>query len=412
MADSTLIQTGQRLYDQQAQQGFGNSDAFQKGKALITDQIDKNLKFEQDQKKNEFELERLEYESTKREMSLDKAITMQQAEKAEYFDLIEQAHAKGLISDEAYNLAPEKRENWYKDQTTALKHGTDKASLTRRLGQAMKGEQNWGKVLELASNSDISMSSTEAYRMDMAIDVYAKKSGGAPPPIITGEDGKDYFEIPDPEGGEPILIPVDGVANNPGGVFGQFDPKVNFEKVQANFAAKQPALFGRFKEGKATKADLNNTQIWFENQLANSTQVLELADSMLIDVGDKLNHADLGITDLDKDGRVSGRDFDINGDGEIDDQEKAAMKGLYTEILKAEFGEQEFDKNNEGTFTKPQVQTYNAFKEIYGGNVNALQSLPGVHSYQIKDGQAYLFLGDKREEENVFVVPMEGGKDN
>ena len=411
MANNALIQSGQRLHTEQGQQA-NIGDAFREGQQLITDQIDKNLKFERDAEDREYLTKRRQDEEQLRGINLEKSITQYQEEKGAYFSVIEEGLATGRLNPIDYAGFTENREAWWKDKANQLKFFEDSPELKKSLAAAEKAEANWPKLMEFTGSVSISDSSPEAQKMDLAISAWSKNNGATPPPIKT-IDGKDYFVIPSADGKEEVKIPVDqaGTATQPSDIYGQYNEKVTFEGFQADLMKAYPGVDKRFRQGLATKDDLAQMNQWFDKQVQNNEQLIELADSFIQSLPDADFEA-MGISDINDDGKITGADLDLNGDGTIDGEELKGMRGLFGEVVSGFYGqEQAYQKEGTGQFTEAQVNTYNAFDGIKksGGSLNSLLSLPGVFDIQIQadKGQGIIFLGDSRKEANAFIVPVD-----
>ena len=380
--------------------------AFAQGSKLIKDQIDDNVKTRRADQDREYELEKRKDEEFLRKQNLEKNMVAYNAKKSAYFDQIEQARQKGLIDESSYDQAVANREEFWKDQTKALKLGVDSAGLGRRLQGVLKGEGNWGKALEFSQTATISDSSPEAQRIDLAIEGYAQKNGATPPPVVS-IDGKDYFEIPAPDGGEPVRIPVEQMGNlsQQSDLFGQFKEPVSVDGFQADFMAQHPKLDNRFRNGQGSQTDLNEISRWFDSKIEDPAQIRELADSIFLSTD--FDASKYNVTDIDGDGKITGADLDVNKDGEVDANEAAIVKEIFTDVIKNYYPENQGFNQEAGALT-PQEQVVNQTLDYIqkGGNVNSLVRLPGVFDVSIKDGVAYAHLGKDRTEKNAFAIPL------
>ena len=386
--------------------GYGGNQpdiggAFAAGSKLITDQIQKNIETDRADEDRKYELERRQDEEFLRKQSLEQQQVAYNAKKAAYFDQITQAREKGLISTEAYTEAIANREEFWKDQTKALKLGVDSVSLSRRLKSAAGAEANWGKALDFSSNVAISDSNPEAQKIDNAITGWGKENGATPPPIVSIE-GKDYFEIPSPDGEEPVRIAVDTMNSleRDSQLFGQYAKPVDMKLFQADFLAQRPEIINRLAKGEGSGADLAEIGKWFDTKIESPIQVRELAEDLFMQTG--FDATKYNIQDVDGDGKITAADLDVNKDGEIDASEGRIVKEVFQDIIKAKYPGNDFSGRTQAQKQVTQTIDYVA----QGGNPTALVGLPGVFDVTIKDGVAYAHMGKDRSEKNAFAIPL------
>ena len=383
MADNALIQSGQNLA-QASSQIADISGAINKGQEIVQDQIDKNLKRDQEAEDREWTMKRRANQEQLMEMDLEQKINQYQADKGAYFQLIEDAQERGLMEIPDYEGYKADRDAWWKENASKIKLATgDEAALRGRLDMAAKGEENWQNVVNWSKNATISDSSPEAQKIDLAVDNMAKR--GLQPKIIT-EGGKDYYELIGADG-EKIKVSVDKLAQaEDGNIAGDYNEPVTFDGFQARFMGSNPEIDKRLRQGQGTKEDLAKMNQWFDAELQNSTQLFELADSFLAKVPNA-DFAAMGIKDIDGDGGITSADLDTNQDGEIDDNEKKQFRKLFEEITTQAYGQKQvYEQQSEGEYEPIVRQTYDAFAAIKANNgrIDSLLQLPNVQNIQYK----------------------------
>ena len=385
MADNILVQSGKRMHDQLATQpDLGGS--FREGAKLVQGQIDSDLKRKQDAEDREYLTKKRSDEEFLREMDIDKKVTAYQAEKGAYFDMIQEGIDSGRLDSIDYAGFTENREAWWKDKANQLKFFADEPGLKESLENAELAEGNWPNILKFTDVVSISDSSPDAQKMDLAISAWGKENGATPPPIKT-IDGKDYFVLPSADGQEEVKIPVKGAgkAQGPEDLYGSYNEKITMEGFQKDLMKALPGVDKLFRTGQATQNELAQVNQWFDKKIANNEQLIELADSFIQGLPDADFEA-MGISDINNDGQVTGADLDLNGDGTIDGNELKGMRDLFKEVMTGFYDkEQLFQKNEESTFTREQVQTQNAVSTVVNGNINGLVDLPGVSSFTFND---------------------------
>ena len=415
MADNILVQSGRRLSQQSDISGdFGKS--FAEGSKLIDDQIRQNRKDRESAEDREWQLKRREQSDQLFEAGLESKMMTYNAEKAAVFSEIDSAIERGDLSGPDYELYQQNRGKWWKDQANQIKAQKDLVKVREKVKKVAAAEKNWGNILQINESLTPSNSGPKAQQMNYALSAWQKKNGQVPPPVVN-EGGKLYFEIPTADGQDVVRIPLDRAtsAKGPEDIMEDYEDRITFQDLQGKFLDQNDALTRRLNDGTATHDDLAAMETWFDKQIRNEAQVEELTDSLIQQLGGDVDMEALGIVDKTGNG-LTKDDIDLDGSGIPGDsfEEKKIMKELFKSITSAQYGEQLYDKNDQGTFTEPQVTTYNAFAELYGSggsSLNALQSLPGVHSFQVtKDGtQAAIFIGDNRDEKTAFMVPLENG---
>ena len=402
MADNALIQSGLNLAKATAAAN-SPSNAFAEGVKAVRDEITKNEDRAFQLKKREYEMARLEDEKFLREQNIERGLMQYEAEKGAAFAAIDEAIKQGTLSPVDYQGFLNNREAWWKDQANRLKTAQDLPTIKANLKLASTAEANWQNVLGFAQGVNISDSSGQAQRMDMAIDRWAKENGTTTPPIEE-VDGQLQYVLPSADGSEKVYIPLKNVGRAKGAqdIYGQYNERKTFSGVQANFISSKPQLDQIFRNGRGTQQQLNQAIAFFEQQIESPEQLTELLDDLLMTPG--VDKEALGIKEAG--------DIDANGNGIIDGNERDVLKSVFSSVLSAHYGEQDFDRPGNNNYTEAQVQTYNATNELLasqGTNLNALQSLPGVFDTQIdrENNRAILFIGDDRNERNAYVLELD-----
>ena len=402
MANQALIQSGLNLAKATGKT-LSPTDAFSEGAKAIQDEIIKNEDRAYTLKKREYEMARLEDEKFLREQNVERGMMQYEAEKGAAFAAIDEAIKQGTLSPVDYQGFLNNREAWWKDQANRLKTAQDLPTIKANIKLASEAEGNWGNILGFAQGVNISDSSGQAQRTDMAIDRWSKENGATPPPIEE-VDGQLQYVLPSADGSEKVYIPLKNAARaqSASDIYGQYAERMTFSGVQADFISAQPQLDQIMRNGRGTADTLNQAISYFEQKLESPEQMVELVDDLLMTPG--VDKTALGIKEAG--------DIDANGNGVIDGNEREVLKEVFKSVLSAHYGEQDFDRQGLNNYTPEQVATFNAINEIGtsgGANLTALQSLPGVFDIQIQrdQGRAVLFLGDNRREQNAYIVELD-----
>lgn len=114
MADQALIQSGAALYQQSAEQ-VDVSGAIQEGRQLITDQIDKNIKFERDQQKHEATMRAMQQQEELRALGLEEKLNAKEAQNIARESLLNRAIEQKIIDPVNYEGYTQQGDDFLKD---------------------------------------------------------------------------------------------------------------------------------------------------------------------------------------------------------------------------------------------------------------------------------------------------------
>ena len=337
MASNALIQSGKQLAEVQSTQ-IDVGGSLKAGSEMVTNQIEKNLEYDNAQVKEAYELKRMKDESDLRSMDLEARTLEYQEEKAAVFHQIDDLINRGVLKGPDYESYKTDREAFWKDNFKRMKLLTDVGG-TERLKELTTGfaqaEQNWANVASFSQSIDISDTSSGAQEMDLAIDGWTKKNPNTPPPIMEGDNGQYYFKVPKPGGDGFVQIPVDKVktAQSAEDVFGPYDKKISGAGIQADIKASN--FYEALNGGYANMEQVNR---FIFDKLDTPTKVQEVANSFYSMNGINLSEVAINQVaktegvDLGEDGKLDWSDF--NGD-------KAKVMAVMQGIMEAEYGEQD-----------------------------------------------------------------------
>ena len=329
--------------------------AFQEGVQLVKDQRDKALEKEKQDKKDAFEMERLQAESDARKAEAEEQQLQQQIREEEFNKLIEDGKERGLISDEIYNQYAADRDAFWKDQGLQAKLygelGTKDAEKFKTLLQtALGAEQNYSSAQQNIANANIGTGSPDALNLQRAI--VAQK--GTPKIEMVG--GKHYFVFPDPRDPDNadanFLVDINKFnefdPNNPGAILGEFKGIRTYDGMQADFLAKSD-LVAVYQNGTAGPDEELKVDQFLDEQLKSPEDMNELISSIYtiqdFDVSEfaKNNNIDIsGGSDPDK---LDPQDIEMmDGQAGYSAQEKQIVKEIFKGSLEARYGKQDPNK--------------------------------------------------------------------
>ena len=397
MAWNELIQSNLRLQKGQLESQGAGAEGFAEGAQLITDQIDKNQKAEVQARKDELEIKRLEDLEKSREIAFDQQLTQATEKKNAYFDLLDEAHAKGLISKEVYTLSQEKREAWWKDQAKAHKHGADSAGLKKRMEKVLAGEQNWANAVKLSKAATISGSSAEAQKLDLAIEAYSRENGGTPPPV-RNINGKDFFVIPyvDPVTGEEseVTVSVDIMSQEDlteEGLFGAYDKITTMGSAINGFKESHADLIDRFNNNEATQNDVATIGRYYDQNINTPTKKREYANSVFTETSFDTEafleeYPNIDISGGDDPEKLDAGDIEMmDGKPGFSPEEDAILKQIFEDSITGDFDEEQ--QFNSPGYTSAEEAAYRTINTL-DQDASAIHALSDVGlNYTINRGK-------------------------
>ena len=166
--DKDLVRSGQNLA--KAEHEFvKTSESFQEGSDLITNQVEKNRKADEDAEDREAMIRKRDREEDLAVMDLEQKVIQNEAQNAEWFNLISNGKKAGLLNDDVYNSFDKDREAWWKDTGNRMKlfqDVGDKEAFKRTLNTVVLGEKNIKEnIFANIENVVVSESSPEALRI-------------------------------------------------------------------------------------------------------------------------------------------------------------------------------------------------------------------------------------------------------
>ena len=422
MADNTLIQSGKQLYDQQAAGVGQNSKAFQEGKQMINDQLDKNIKDQRADEKHKLEVKALEQQEQLREMGIEEKIMMKEAQTQERIGLLERAIEQKLIDPVDYPEYQKQGDDWLKDQTTQLKligKEGGAVKLEGRIENAIGARENFQNIAGFAASETPGGDSPYAKELDFAIEQMAKD--GSQTGFVT-EDGVDYVTIPNPgDPKNPYKISAEKFKNAKSlkDLTGEYTESKSFSTALADWKTGNGKVFQRLSTGTGTSADVASIGNWFSANATTPNQQQELLDTFFTSSGITLGSElalNLGLEDKDKDGKLTANDVDPADFAEVFTGAVMAEYEISDDQQGDTIAQDAIDKKlGQGKYApkKPGDKVAQTSKVIDAGasNFNALVNLPGVFDVQIAgDGTTgVLYLGKDRNEKNAFTIEMKDG---
>ena len=313
MADQALIQSGANLA--QAELGFVDyGKSFQEGSQLMQNQIDKNLKEQQDAELREFQMKRLQQEEELRTLGLEEAYLQKEERNAVGAAMINQGVELGIIDPTDYPMYQQMGNDWLKDQSNQLKILADaggREALKGRIDNVVNGQANINNVFSLAQGATPGADFPEAQALDFAIEELAKS--GKKPGVVT-ENGVDYFVIPRPGGGEDFKIKSDvfATAKNFSDLAGQYEEAKSFSSSIADWQTGNTQVLNRLSKGQGTSADIASIGQWFLSNAKTPAQQQELLDTFITSSGitpgsEAANQ--IGLQDTNNDGKLTSADI-------------------------------------------------------------------------------------------------------
>ena len=409
MASNALIQSNIRLTGAQEEAANAGAGAFAEGAGLITDQIEKNRKADIQAQKDALELNRLADAEVKRKTAMEEQLVEAQEKKNAYFELLDEAHVKGLISKEVFALSQEQRDAWWKDQAKAYKHGADSKTLKKRLDKVLAGEKNWQNAVKFAQSAVISESSPDAYKLDLAIELYSRENGASPPPVKE-IDGVDHFVLtyidPVTNEQEEVTVPVDQMVNmqSEEGLFGSYDKITTMGTAINGFDDSHKEVIDRFNSGKATDNDVATIGRYYDANIDTPQKKREYANSVFtsttFDSETFLKDNPTVSTEHGDPDKLDVEDIEMmDGQPGFSPEEDAILRQIFQDSITGQYGEEQ-EYNNPG-YTKEQETGFRVINALnrdasdlnvltqYGGSYTINRTSKGV----ITDGTVK--IGDR-----------------
>ena len=415
-----LVQTGKNLSDAQNMPA-GLGEAFAEGFNLIENQRVKNAENDMQYQKDMLSMKRQQLSIEAAEDAARERKDVSDLNKRAYFDNLDDAYNKGILSKEVYQTSLQDREKWWKEKGTAIK-GAGIKEVEKAIADVTAAEANWGNAIRFAKDAQISDNSPEAQRIDRAIEEYARQNGSTPPAPSRDENGNLVYKIPVP-GGEDVVIPVDKIKNlgdSDESLFGIYDKPFTPTGIFDDFGKGNPGVLDRFGQGQGTREDVAAIEKYYDDMMDNPTKLKELGMSLLQQTG--FDYAKYGIGDTDGDGEIGYNDLDTNLDGEVSPEEAAVLRQVYLDTVTARFpGEQAYQRD-EGELSSDQayqadtLQKFLPHKDKNGKVVKPSEYTvddlgkiaPGVigHTERTGDGKAKVFFTGKNGRKDFMEIEI------